>query len=123
MLLLYLRLFPGKTVQIATKAAVAVMTAWGIAMLLANVLSCQPLSYFWHVWDGEHIGTCINHQHLLWAHASTNIFFDLVIIVLPMPTLLRLNMNWPKKIWICLMFAVGIVYVFLHPSDCLNGKD
>ncbi len=109
MLLLFLRLFPDQAFRLATKLVLAFTTAWGIAMLLAKVLSCRPLPYFWTMWDGEHEGVCISHAHLLWAHASINIVLDLVIIGLPMPTLLRMNLSWRKKLAICVMFAVGIM--------------
>lgn len=109
MLLLFLRLFPDQAFRIATKVVLAFTTAWGIAMLITKALSCRPLSYFWTSWDGEHEGVCIDHENLIWAHASINILLDLVIISLPMPTLLSMNLSWRKKLAICVMFAVGIV--------------
>lgn len=109
MLLLFLRLFPHEGFRLATKLVLAFTTAWGLAIMLTKVLSCQPLSYFWTMWDGEHEGECINHEYIIWVHASINIFLDLVIIGLPMPTLLRMNLSWRKKLAICSMFAVGIV--------------
>ncbi|BCS21922.1 CFEM domain-containing protein [Aspergillus puulaauensis] len=109
MLLLFLRLFPDQAFRLATKLVLAFTTAWGIAMLITKALSCRPLSYFWTRWDGEHEGVCIDHEQLIWAHASINILLDLVIISLPMPTLLSMNLSWRKKLAICVMFAVGIV--------------
>lgn len=109
MLLLFLRLFPDQAFRLATKLVLAVTTAWGVAMLIAKVLSCRPLPYFWTMWDGEHEGVCIDHEYMLWAHASINILLDLVIIGLPMPTLISMNLSWRKKLAICVMFAVGIV--------------
>lgn len=109
MLLLFLRLFPHEGFRLATKLVLAFTTIWALAIFLTKVLSCRPLSYFWTRWDGEHEGTCLSHENIIWAHASINIFLDLVIIGLPMPTLLRMNLSWRKKLAICSMFAVGIV--------------
>ncbi|KAL4869863.1 hypothetical protein BDV12DRAFT_70191 [Aspergillus spectabilis] len=109
MLLLYLRLFPDETFRLASKFALAITTAWGLAILFTNIFSCQPLDYFWHMWDGEHEGKCIDHPKLLWSHAIINIALDLVIIGLPMPTLLKLNLSWGRKAVICVMFAGGVI--------------
>ncbi|KAL2845944.1 hypothetical protein BJY01DRAFT_177308 [Aspergillus pseudoustus] len=109
MLLLLLRLFPDENFRRATYIVLAFTICWGLGIFLANSFSCQPISYFWHMWDGEHEGKCIEHAHLLWAHAIINILLDVVIIGLPLSTLIRLNLSWAKKIGICSMFAIGIV--------------
>ena len=75
------------------------------------------MNYYWTQWDGEHDGKCSNHNALLLAHSIINIVLDVVVIALPMPVLLRLQMQWEKRIGMCLMFAVGIVYV---PLSCTS---
>jgi hypothetical protein len=45
------------------------------------------------------------------AHAIMNIVLDVVVIGIPMPILFRLHMSREKKVGMCVMFAVGIVYV------------
>jgi hypothetical protein len=123
MLLLYLRLFPDETFRLASKLALVFTTAWGLAILFTNIFSCQPLDYFWHMWDGEHEGKCIDHSKLLWSHAIINIALDLVIIGLPMRTLLKLNLSWGRKAGICIMFAGGVVYAPLLFSLPLDQDD
>ncbi|KAL2825090.1 hypothetical protein BDW59DRAFT_172580 [Aspergillus cavernicola] len=108
MLLLFLRLFQ-MHFRLANYLALAFTVAWGLALFLALVFSCQPISYFWTMWDGEHEGECTNNTKLVWAHACTNIFLDVVIIGLPMPTLFQLTLSWRRKVGVCMMFAVGIV--------------
>ncbi|KAL4879257.1 hypothetical protein BJY04DRAFT_220375 [Aspergillus karnatakaensis] len=109
MLLLYLRLFPDERFRLASKGVLTFTTAWGLAILFTNIFSCQPLNYFWHMWDGGHEGHCIDHAALIWSHAIINIVLDVVIIALPMPTLLALNLSCGRKAGICVMFAGGIV--------------
>ncbi|KAL2814124.1 hypothetical protein BJX63DRAFT_204536 [Aspergillus granulosus] len=109
MLLLFLRLFPDENFRRATYIVLAITSCWGLGIFFANAFSCRPVSYFWHRWDGEHEGKCIEHAHLLWSHATINIALDLVIIGLPLSTLVKLNLTLGKKIGICSMFAVGIV--------------
>lgn len=114
MLLLYLRIFPERYLRIIFYSVLAFTSAWGIAVLFANIFACSPMSHFWTRWDGEHEGQCISAEQLLWAHAIINIVLDVVIIGLPMPTLFKLNMRWGKKIGVVFMFAIGLVYPPLH---------
>ncbi|KAL4911449.1 hypothetical protein BDW74DRAFT_142929 [Aspergillus multicolor] len=120
MLLLYLRLFPARQIQIATKIALLLTASWAIAMLLANVFACQPFNYMWLRWDEEHEGRCVNHEAVMAIHSILNIVFDVLIITLPMPTLLKLNMSRRKKLGVIFMFAVGLVVTFISIFRCVS---
>ena len=41
------------------------------------------------------------------AAGIINLIIDVIVIVLPMPSLWKLQMPWPKKIGICAMFGLG----------------
>ncbi|KAL4943083.1 hypothetical protein BDV06DRAFT_211360 [Aspergillus oleicola] len=120
MLLLYLRLFPYSKLRLIVKLIFAFTTVWGVVILLANVFACQPISYFWNMWDGEHEGKCLDAAQLLWAHAIINIVLDAVIIVLPQPMLFKLQTSTRRKVWLAFMFSAGIVYVSLVSSRLLT---
>ncbi|KAL4934212.1 CFEM domain-containing protein [Aspergillus undulatus] len=120
MLLLYLRLFPEKRMRTTIYVTLAFTTAWGVAMLFANIFSCTPVSYIWTLWDGEHEGSCINHEKVIWSHAIMNIFFDIAIIALPMPTLFKLNMSVRKKVGVVVMFAVGLLVTAVSIVRCIE---
>ncbi|KAL4970603.1 CFEM domain-containing protein [Aspergillus stella-maris] len=120
MLLLYLRLFPEKTMRMAIFITLGLTAAWGLSLLLSNVFSCTPVSYIWHSWDGEHEGSCISHEKVMWTHAITNIVFDVLIIALPMPTLLKLNMSMKKKIGVVIMFGVGLLVTAVSVLRCVT---
>ncbi|KAL4994932.1 hypothetical protein BDV10DRAFT_197117 [Aspergillus recurvatus] len=109
MLFLYLRLFPNALLRIAIFISLAITSLWALGSFLAQVLSCKPISYYWNQWDGEHMGKCSSHNSLLLAHSIINIFLDILVIVLPMPVLVGLQMNIEKRVGMCLMFAVGLV--------------
>ncbi|KAL4959826.1 CFEM domain-containing protein [Aspergillus stella-maris] len=109
MLLLYLRLFPTHKLRLVIKIILGFTILWGIVILLVNVFACQPISYFWNMWDGEHKGKCLDAAQLLWAHAIINIVLDAVIIVLPQPALFNLQTSMKRKLWLAFMFSAGIV--------------
>ncbi|KAL4796339.1 hypothetical protein BDV19DRAFT_388475 [Aspergillus venezuelensis] len=111
MLLLFLRLFPDDRFRLATKLLLVFVVLWCIGFFVSVRFRCKPIEYIWTGWDGEHDGVCFDRVAYIWAHAIINMILDVVIIGLPMPTLARLNLSIFKKVGICLIFGVGIVFV------------
>ena len=66
----------------------------------------------WEGWDGEHNGKCLDINKFMIAATGTNIFIDSIIIVLPVPQLLKLSLSWRKKVGLLAMFTVGILSVY-----------
>lgn len=110
-LLLYLRLFPDHTFRRVVKVTVVLCCITGISFCVACIFRCHPIDFAWTFWDNEHKGRCsdilISAQG--WPHVSVNIFADLVVLVLPLPTLLKLNLATEKKLSVIAMFSVGIL--------------
>jgi hypothetical protein len=50
---------------------------------------------------------CINQYAVVLFAAGMSIFHDLVILVMPIPTLWKLNMQWQKKANLVVMFSGG----------------
>lgn len=115
MLCLYLDIFPNRGVRIPAYTTLAVTLIWGIISVFILIFSCKPVSYYWTQWDGEHAGKCLNQDELLLAHSIVNIILDVLVIIIPMPTLARLQMPLEKKLGVCAMFAVGAAYATLPP--------
>lgn len=110
-LLLYLRIFPS-TVSTWFRACCYIVTglctAYAIAMWISILFECHPINYAWLLWDGEHKGTCINTQALIYACSAINIVLDSMVFFLPIPKLMQLEVSGRKKIGICLTFLVGL---------------
>ncbi|KAL2867422.1 uncharacterized protein BJX67DRAFT_381124 [Aspergillus lucknowensis] len=113
MLLLYLRLFPGRKLRIASIFFLVFTTCWGIVFTIIAAALCTPRSYMWTAWDGEHKGKCIDKSAILISHAIINIVLDAIIIGLPLPTLIKLNLSTNKKVGVCLMFLVGTLVTLI----------
>lgn len=85
------------------------MTAYALAFIIYFTLECQPISYFWNQWDGEHEGQCNDFQLASYINGGLNIFFDLVVFFLPIPKLLKLHVrDKRRKVGAILTFLVGI---------------
>ncbi|TLS29031.1 hypothetical protein PpBr36_00082 [Pyricularia pennisetigena] len=103
----YLRIFPSRGVRVALWATIAFNIAYGLGFFLVGVLQCQPVSYFWTRWDGQHRGTCVDINALAWSHAVISIALDVWMLAVPLSQLRALRLNWKKKLGVALMFCVG----------------
>ncbi|TLD11905.1 hypothetical protein PspLS_11259 [Pyricularia sp. CBS 133598] len=103
----YLRIFPSRGVRLALWATIAFNIAYGLAFFLVGVLQCQPISYFWTKWDGEHQGTCVDINAVAWSNAGISIALDIWMLAVPLSQLQALRLNWKKKVGVALMFCVG----------------
>jgi len=70
---------------------------------------CEPISYVWKQWDGEHEGYCNNFQLAVYINSGLNIFFDLVVFFLPIPKLAQIQVqDKRRKVGVVLTFLVGL---------------
>lgn len=109
-LLFYARVFPGESFRKWVYAVMVVSLCYGFAYIIVVAFQCLPVSYSWTRWDGEHNGTCIDINTATWPASVFNISIDLVIIILPIPRLIKLNLSRRKKIQVIAMFCVGLLY-------------
>lgn len=110
LLLFYLRIFPSMTIKRLLWATMVFDILYGVAFLLAALLQCRPISFFWTNWDGEHQGYCANVNAVGWANAAISIVLDLWMLAVPLSQLRRLRLHWKKKVGVALMFFVGTLY-------------
>ncbi|KAK4561382.1 hypothetical protein LTR86_004699 [Recurvomyces mirabilis] len=111
-ILLYLRIIPGivsPRFRILCLTVIGVMLTYTIAFIIALALQCRPISFTWTQWDGEHEGKCVNLEAQVYAGAIGNIFWDLVVFIMPIPRLIKLQVrDTRKKVMVILTFLVGL---------------
>ena len=103
----YIRVFPSKDVQRLLWGTVAFVVVWGFTFVLAGVLQCQPIHFFWEHWDGLHEGHCVDINAITNTHAALSIILDFWILGIPLFQLKGLQMHWKRKASVALMFCVG----------------
>ncbi|KAL8820396.1 MAG: hypothetical protein Q9223_001387, partial [Gallowayella weberi] len=103
-LLFYIHLFPTKPFRFAAYTLIVVVTLWMIQQSLASLLLCQPISYNW---DASVNGHCGNVAANCLAGAVVNTFTDILILILPMPTIWHLHVPLRNKIILSLIFGLG----------------
>ncbi|BCR93415.1 uncharacterized protein AKAW2_10461S [Aspergillus luchuensis] len=99
---LYLSIFTEKRLRnICYATGVVIVCNW-VAVIIAGLLSCRPLSYFW---TGQ--GVCINIDAWLRWGGFANILTDVVMLILPMPVVWRLHASTRLKLGIFVTFLLG----------------
>ncbi|KAH6668361.1 hypothetical protein B0J14DRAFT_452413, partial [Halenospora varia] len=104
-LLLYLRIFPHRSFRTATSATIGMIALSTTIIFFMTVFSCHPVAFFWN--RDIRGGTCMDVNKLAYANSAMSIIQDLLIVILPLPVLVKLNMGRKKKIGVGFMFAVG----------------
>ena len=110
-LVFYLRVFTSHRFQMVAKAVIVITAAFCFSILFPLLFQCTPVSHAWTRWTGDGKGRCINVNAGTWSHAAINMVLDLVVLVLPLPSLFRLQLTytWSRKLRILVMFNFGLV--------------
>ena len=116
-LFLYLRIFPTPKFRLVLQGCIIIIACHTIAFTIGVAAQCLPVESFWNL---SLKGKCIDiHGFALWG-AGLSIFYDIVIILLPVSELIGLNLSMRKRIALCLMFALGSLYATYSKSLCSN---
>lgn len=117
LLFFYLRIFPTKMVRKLLWGTVIFNAVFAAVFIIVAIFQCQPISYFWQKWDGEHKGQCANINIITSCNAAISIVVDFWMLAVPLAQLKGLNLDWKKKVGVGMMFCVGTLYVscsFIH---------
>ncbi|KAH7320744.1 hypothetical protein B0I35DRAFT_199222 [Stachybotrys elegans] len=105
---LYITIFPNnKKIHYICYGTAAAATCYFISVFLEGFLLCTPAAF---TWDKTIVGgTCKNENIAYLVAGITNLLLDIIIVVLPMPTLMGLKMSLGKRLGIIAMFSLGIL--------------
>lgn len=114
-LLLYHRLFDTNTTSNTlyvwqTRFAVGLTGVYPIIMFIVMAAACRPVSFYWTQYLGES-GTCIDVTLFYLAFGIVNMVNDVVILILPIPTIAKLQLSWRKRISIMAIMLLGCLYI------------
>ncbi|KAH8689164.1 putative plasma membrane protein Pth11-like protein [Talaromyces proteolyticus] len=104
-LFLYLRIFVTRWFQRTCQICLAIVIAFTIGTVMSSIFQCTPVA---RAFDHSKEGTCINMTTFWYLNAGFNILSDLVLIFLPIPVIVKLQLPTQQKILLCGIFAVGI---------------
>lgn len=104
-LLLYCKIFTLSWFIWSARFVGFLCICYTLGTILAAFLVCQPLPYYW---DTAIQGHCGNEFLSYILTGSINIATDVMVLVLPIPSLVRLEMTLYKKLILIGTFACGL---------------
>ncbi|KAI4867285.1 hypothetical protein F4820DRAFT_414403 [Hypoxylon rubiginosum] len=106
MLVLYLRLAPHAWFRFTCYSCIAVIACYSLTAAFVESLACRPLQ---GIVDESLDAECYDSYPAYIALSSLNIGIDVIILLLPIPLVLRMQLPKRQKVSIILLFATGIV--------------
>ncbi|CAM1503312.1 Fc.00g080880.m01.CDS01 [Cosmosporella sp. VM-42] len=103
-ILLYLRLFVTQSFRIACFVVMGIIVASSIGGIGATIWQCVPIE---GAWNKNVDATCIDSNKFWMAYAIMNILTDVMVLALPIPPILRLQMSRRDKSLLCGIFLLG----------------
>ncbi|KAJ5667373.1 hypothetical protein N7507_003237 [Penicillium longicatenatum] len=109
-LLLYRRIFVTPWFQITVWVYIGVLLAWGVAIIIVRLLCTNPIS---QIWDPKSV-TPLRYDvgKFSIAFAAMSLFFDLLVLCIPIPLIHHLQMSTRKKLKVIGIFWLGIFCCF-----------
>ncbi|EEY21517.1 conserved hypothetical protein [Verticillium alfalfae VaMs.102] len=111
MLASYLRIAPlGSAFRKLTWATIYVVFALIWIFIIVLWTQCIPVAHYWHL-SPSSADSCIGEWPPLAAQAITTVVTDLIVTVLPMPTLWKLRLPVYQRIGLMVLFGFGVIVV------------
>ncbi|OLN85391.1 hypothetical protein CCHL11_07980 [Colletotrichum chlorophyti] len=104
-LLFFSRIFPARWFKLTVRYFIGFLLLHGLVFLLVIIFQCTPVSSTWDRSDPNR--KCMDVTAIGYAGAVFSIIEDLVILALPIPELVKLQLNIRKKIALGFMFSLG----------------
>lgn len=78
-----------------------------IIMWIVMAVACRPLNFFWTQYTGATDGKCIDTLLFFLVFGIINMVNDVIILVVPIPRILKLHMNKRKKVSVAGIMLLG----------------
>ncbi|WQF88438.1 Putative extracellular membrane protein, CFEM [Colletotrichum destructivum] len=100
----YSRVFTNKRFQLAIKCFLVFLFSHGLMFLLLLAFQCVPVR---SIWDRSINGRCFDTAAISYGGAACSILEDFILILMPLPELLKLKLSKRKKSALVFMFGIG----------------
>lgn len=118
-LLLYLSMFrPTRAYRVTIQVIGLAVLAWGLGLLLASILSCNPVEGFW---DVAVKSTCVDTAKLVLGTGIPHVVLSCIILGLPVGLVFNLGLRRRQLVLVTTCFLAGAVYE--NPSLTLFSPD
>lgn len=104
-LCLYLRIFPGRSTRIVTYITMCMVFVVWLGWFILGLNECTPVRKQWDRLIPK--GHCYNSNHIYRSFAGPNTDPDLLILLIPLPTIWKLEASKWKKLGISILFLMA----------------
>ncbi|TGJ83160.1 hypothetical protein E0Z10_g5612 [Xylaria hypoxylon] len=106
-LALYHRIFVTTKMRVVIWITAVLVFAWLIEMEVILGLGCRPIEGWW---DPATAATakCVDKVAFTYSTNILNLIFDLWIFSMPIPIIMKLQVNRGKRIALCILFSIGL---------------
>ncbi|KUJ23478.1 uncharacterized protein LY89DRAFT_728223 [Mollisia scopiformis] len=102
----YFRIFGNtRSFRISAYVVLAFIVCWALSVVLETFLLCRPVAYNW---DTSIKGTCGDRNTVYVSAGALNVITDFMVMSLPVPHILTLQLKMKKKLGLLLMFSLGL---------------
>ncbi|KAF2715753.1 hypothetical protein K504DRAFT_511193 [Pleomassaria siparia CBS 279.74] len=105
LLILYLKLSPVQWFRIAVYAIMFINFGATVGIVFPLIFGCNPVAQNFDIRITA--GSCIDRASLFVATAVLNMIIDIILLLLPIPMVVNLQMSRSKKISLLAIFGVG----------------
>lgn len=105
LLFFYLKLSHLKWFRVAVYASMFLVVGYNIALVFPLIFTCKPVQKNFDVFIIN--GTCLDRTPIYMATAVLNMVTDILLLVLPLPMIVKLQMPRIQKIGLICVFGVG----------------
>ena len=109
-LFLYRKLGVLKWFRICVYTLMAIVATYSIGIIFALIFPCQPVAANWDLSITDY--QCVDEAGIYLATAAVNVITDVLILTLPIPMILRLQMPKSQKLALMVVLAVGSAWVY-----------
>ncbi|KAK0631528.1 hypothetical protein B0T14DRAFT_501866 [Immersiella caudata] len=102
----YLCIMPERRSRIALYAGMAFVGAIGVTFTVLSIFMCTPIQ---RGWDRTLEGTCVEEQPYLFSNAAFNMTADVIVFLMPIPTLWSLQLPLRQRMILLGTFTCGSV--------------
>jgi len=102
----YLRIFGAKPgFRISAFCVLGFIILWAVSIILETFLLCRPLAFNW---DSSIKGICGDRNTVYVSAGALNVVTDFMVMALPIPHILKLQLAFKRKIGLIVMFSLGL---------------
>lgn len=133
-LLFYKRIFTTRAFRIVSVCMIALVTSWEIASFFVQLFCEWPISAHFTL-KVKPSNIKLQYSPFLLSHGAIDLFFDIVILCLPIPMIWKLQMDVRRKVTLTGIFWLGTLcvvaeilriyylyrYLYIKPNGHINA--